>query len=266
MISKLPSLKGKFGVRFLNVSEDLEAAARRLPDGALDTAQFCWLELNAGTPDRRDAIRNRLPPACTLRTYYAPIINALWPFKTLDQRAVAEPGRYIPSRYPYGDRIALSLTTMNLPDDVLYLTYDMAANADQTDLDEVFGDDMRRWRAEGRKSDLQLANFIEDHLSEMRLFAAPNRPGPALMREIVAQILDDIFVRDIAGSDTILAELDELLEGYRGWREELPVHSRIAKHFKLSWWSPDMTYRWFNNRNTHRDYILDYIKWTQWRP
>ena len=62
------------------------------------------------------------------------------------------------------------------------------------------------------------------------------------------------------------AELDALLDGYAGWQEELPVHKRVADHFALSWWSPDMTYRWMNNARTHRDYVLDYIRWVQWRP
>jgi hypothetical protein len=39
----------------------------------------------------------------------------------------------------------------------------------------------------------------------------------------------------------------------------------VAEHFNLSWWSPDMTYRWMNNLRTHRDHVLDTIKWAQWR-
>ncbi len=80
------------------------------------------------------------------------------------------------------------------------------------------------------------------------------------------QILDDSRLRDIASPATLSAEVDALLDGFAGLQQEVPVHKRIASHFGLAWWSPDMTYRCANNRRTHREYILDYIRWTQWRP
>ena len=78
--------------------------------------------------------------------------------------------------------------------------------------------------------------------------------------------LDDARVRDIVRPETVAAELDALLEGYTGWQEEVPVHKRVADHFKLAWWSPDMKYRWHNNLRTYREHILDTIRWVQWRP
>ena len=159
VISKLPSLQGRFGIRFLDSSRPLEETIRRLPPGTLETMQFCWLELNAGTRDTRDPLRKRLPAGCIVRTFYAPIIRSLWPFQAPDARAVVEPGRYDPSRYPYGDRLAQTLAGMNMPDDVLYLMYDMAAEQESLDLDEIFANDLRRWRAEGKKSDMQFGGF-----------------------------------------------------------------------------------------------------------
>jgi hypothetical protein len=153
-----------------------------------------------------------------------------------------------------------------MPDDVLYLMYDMSANQEPLELDEIFANDLRRWRAEGKKSDVRFADFIERHIRTERLFVAPNREGPILLREMVDQLLDDGMIRDIASPDVVSAELDVLLDGYTGWQEELPVHQRVARHFDLAWWSPDMKYRWMNNYRTHRDHILDYIKWMQWRP
>ena len=90
--------------------------------------------------------------------------------------------------------------------------------------------------------------------------------APLLLREMVDQLLSDALVRDMVPLETLSAELDTVLDGYAGWQEELPVHRRIANHFNLSWWSPDMTYRWMNNLRTHREYVLDYIRWVQWRP
>jgi hypothetical protein len=266
VIGNLPSLKGKFGLRFVDLPKGLDNVAESLPPETLDTMQFCWTELNAGTPDTRDQLHQQIPAGCTVRTFYAPVISSLWPFQGPDDRAVAEPGRYLPSRYPYGDRLARALAAMNMPDDVLSLMYDMSAEQEPLELDELFANDLRRWRAEGKKSDIQLADFIERHISTSRVFVAPHREGPILLREMVDQVLDDGRVRDVVRPEILSAELDALLDGYTGGQEELPVHKRVASHFNMSWWSADMKYRWMNNQRTYREYILDYIKWTQWRP
>jgi hypothetical protein len=266
VISKLPSLKGRFGIRFLDLSKPLEEAVASLPSGTLDTMQICWVDLSAGRPETRDPLRQRSAAGCTVRTFYAPIIRSLWPFLAPDARAVIEPGRDHPSRYPYGDRLAQAFVALNMPDDVLYVMYDMSAEQEPLDLDEMFANDLRRWRAEGKKTDMQLADFIERHIGTSRVFTAPDRVGPPLLREMVDQVLDDHPIRDIASLETLSAELDALLDGYVGVQQEVPVHKRIAKHFELFWWSPDMRYRWMNNRRTHRDHILDMIRWAQWRP
>jgi hypothetical protein len=266
VIGKLPSLKGKFGIRFLDLSQPLDQAVQRLPPETLDGAQFCWMQLNSGNSESRDELRRNLATNCVGRTFYAPVTHSLWPFQEADRRAVLEPGRYVPSRYPYGDRLAQALVTMSLPDDVTYLMYEMSAEQEAVDFEELLANDLRRWRAEGRKSDMQLANFIEQRISSDRIFIAPNRVGPVLLREMVDQILDDGLVRDIARPETLMAELDTLLDGYAGWQEEVPVHKRVASHFDLTWWSPDMNYRWENNLRTYREYVLDLIRWVQWRP
>lgn len=265
VITRLPALKGRFGIRFLDLTMPLDQAIGDLPPGTMESVQFCWLQLNAGTPDTRDPLRERLPAGAILRTFYAPVMNALWPFQAPDNRAVREPGRYNPSRYPYGDRLAQTLISMNLPDDVIYMMYEMSADQEPLDLEHAFDNDMRRWRAEGRKSSMNLAAFIEQHLGSHRLFIAPDKVAPFLLREMVDQILDDDAVHHVADRDTLAAELDTLLEGFVGWPEEVPVHKRVAAHFNLAWWSPGMKYRWWNNRRTYRDHILDSIRWVQWR-
>lgn len=265
VIGKLPSLKGRFGMRFLDLSKPLEDTEQHLLPETLETAMFCWMELNGGIPATREALRERLPDNCVLRTYYAPVVHSLWPFQGPDARAVVEPGRYEPSRYPYGDRLAQTFAGMNMPDDIIYMMYDMSAEQDPVDLDEIYANDLRRWRAEGRKTDIQLASFIESHLTVDRLFAAYNLPGPLLLREMINQVLEDGLLSDIVDPLRLAAELDTLMEGHAHPEEQIPVHKRVGSHFNLSWWSPDLKYRWMNNLRTNREYILDYIKWTQWR-
>jgi hypothetical protein len=266
VIGKLPSLRGRFGLRFFDLSQGFDRAVQSLPPETLDTMQCCWTELNAVTSATRDRVREAINPECAIHTFYAPIIRSLWPFQGPDERGVVEPGRYTPSRYPYGDRLAQVLAGMNMPDDLLYLMYEASVEREPLDLDEIFANDLRRWRAEGRKSDMKLADFIEHHVETSRIFVAPDRVGPILLREMVDQVLDRTRVCEIADPTALAAELDALLDGYVGWQEELPVHARVASHFRLPWWSPELNYRWMNNKRTHREYILDYIRWVQWRP
>jgi hypothetical protein len=266
VIGKLPSLKGRLGVRFLDLSRPLSQAEATLPAGTLETIRFCWTEINAGTTGTRDELRAAVPAGCAARTFYAPSCQALWPFQGVDSRSVPEPGRYHPSRFPYGDRVAQTLAGLRLSDEVIYLMYEVLTEKELLDLGAMFAADLRRWQADDQRSDLQLADFIVQHIRSDRVFISPGRVGPILLREMVLQMLDDPLVRDIARPEVLWAELDTLLDGFAGWREEIPIHPRVASHFGLSWWSADMQYRWKNNLRSHREYILDYIRWAQWRP
>ena len=260
VLGKLPSLRGRLQVRFIDLS--LVTTTGLLSPEAMASVQFCWLEINAGTVAERDAFRKRLPAGCTLLTFHAPSLHALWPFGTQDDRAVPEPGRHIPSRYPYGDRHARPLANMNMPDDVVYLMYQMAADQDPIDLDAILAEDLRRCRTYDRKTDMKLADVIESRIRSDRVFMSPNHAGPVLLRAMI----DQVAGRLPAEIGVLEAELDFLLDGYAGWRHELPVHKRVAEHFGLAWWSPEFRYCWQNNKRTYREHILDIVRWVQWRP
>ncbi len=100
VIGKLGCLKGGFRIRFVNTSQSLQDATAGLPAGTMETLRFCWIEMSAGAPATRKALRARLPPGCIVRSFYAPTCQTLWPFQSRDSRAVPEPGLYPASRYP----------------------------------------------------------------------------------------------------------------------------------------------------------------------
>jgi len=217
IIARLPSLAGRVGVRLVDFGRPLNAAFADMPPDTLATAGFCWIETSAGIPAVREGLREMLPAACDVKTFYTPVSRALWPFQGTDRRAVAEPGRYMPARYPFGDRLAVPLTAMNMPDDVVYLMYEMSAEQDATDLDALMANDLKRWRAADAASDIRLAGFIERGFAADRLFISPRLPGPALIREMTLQILDIPAVRDLVRPDALAAELDALLGGRADW-------------------------------------------------
>ena len=265
-ISKLPALRGRFGIRVIDLSEPFDKATEHLPPDTLETAQFCWLNRGSGTPASRNALLRRLSADCTPRTFYTPSVQALWPFLAPDPRAVPEPGRYHSARYPFGDRIGMALQSLNIPDDVVALMYQMSAAREPLDLDAMFADDLARWRLDDNRSDIKLADFIARHFQSARVFLAPTVPGPVLLREMIRQVLSVPVVQDLATPDVLSAELDVLLQGFVGWREEWPVQKRVAAHFGLTWWSPDIKYRWHGNRYSGLHQMINYIRWNQWRP
>jgi hypothetical protein len=255
VIGKLRCLKGRFGIRFVDTSLPLQNATANLPPGTLETIRFCWTETNARMPSTRELLRNGLPPDSLDRTFYAPSCQALWPFRGRDSRAVPEPGRYPASRYPYSDRLAQTLAGVPMSREMLFLMYEAATNREPLDLDAMFAADLGHWQQQDAQSDIRLAAIIAAHFRSERLFISPDRVGPALLREMVWQVLDDPMVRDVAAPEVVLGELDAVLDGFTGRREEIPVHPRVAGHFGLSWWSSDMKYRWMNNLLSQQDYI-----------
>jgi hypothetical protein len=261
---KLPSLRGRLATRFVDMTRADTPAdpLAKMPQ----PIRFCWLDISAGAATRQEELINRLPDGCTLRTFYTPAIEALWPFAAPDERSRPEPRLYHPSRYPHGDRHAIALAGTDLPDEMLYLMYEMAAKADAIDLDALFAGDLRRWRGLDRQTDVKLAGFIESRIGSSRLFMSPTLIGPDLLKPIAERIVTDLPGLAVADPVAISAELDSLLDGHAGWRNELPIHRRVAEHFRLAWWSPEMKYRWQNNLRTYREHVLDSIRWAGWRP
>ncbi|HVY15872.1 MAG TPA: WcbI family polysaccharide biosynthesis putative acetyltransferase [Rhodopila sp.] len=265
IMNKLPCLRGRLGVRAVDLNGPLDDGLAALPQGTLETAMFCWFDEHAGWPDQRAALRARLPGTCEALTFQTPYFRCLWPFLATDPRAHPEPGRYEDARYPRGDRLASALASANLTDDVLWLMYEMAAEQEPLDLDTALAKELRRMRQEEASHDVKVMTFIQERFRQERLFLTPYLPNAGLIREIAWQMLDRPRLHPILPRETLAAQLDALLEGFTPWDTELPIHPRVARHFGLAWWRPDMTYRWFNNHRTHRQYTLDQIRWTQWR-
>nr|WP_294554038.1 hypothetical protein [uncultured Rhodopila sp.] len=109
-----------------------------------------------------------------------------------------------------------------MPDEMLYLMREMAVQQDAIDLDALFKDDLKRWRACDRKTDVKLTAFIESHIATRRLFMAPNLIGADLLRAIADRIMLNFPGFTVADPAALSVELDFLLDGYPGWRNELP--------------------------------------------
>ncbi len=262
----LPSLRGKMQVQYVDTHPSLAYSAHTRPHDAFARAQVCWLQNGVGIGATVQAIRDALPADCAIRRFAIPEMHAFWPFLSADPRAVREPDRYIPARYGFGDRIAAGLTHYPMADDLLPVIYDGLAQKEMPDLDALLAMDAMNWKRLDSRADVKLAPYLQAAVRRDRVFNAPTIPGPALMRVLAERLLDCPVLNAHLPADVRVADLDTATQGFTGRREELPIHPAIAAHFGLAWWKPGHRYRWHANSTTFEEYIVDYIRWTAWRP
>jgi hypothetical protein len=134
------------------------------------------------------------------------------------------------------------------------------------DLDALFAVDLAAWRTSDQTFDVKIADFVEQTCRTERPFSSPVVRGPIMLRHYAQQLLNTPRIRALADPGGVAAELDALLSAYIGTRQELPVNPLVARHFDLAWWSPDMRYRLGGNRQTFREYVIDYLRWCPWLP
>jgi hypothetical protein len=193
-------------------------------------------------------------------------MDALWPFQGHDPRLKPEPGVHPSGRYPFSDKICARLASYSMSDDVLLLIHETMADAEMPDLDAAMTATIASCRAMDARTDIKLADFIEAEFRHRRLFLTPTAPAPDLIRELALRLLALPAIEALGHPAQLAAELDKVMEGYAGTRMELPIGPRVGRHFGLEWWSEGMTYRRGGSRSTYPEYVVDQIRWTQWRP
>jgi hypothetical protein len=264
VITALPILRRHVACHFVNTYRGVEAVPP--PAEALQSARLCW-EQSGGNPNNEwFGLRRKLPADCEVRRFASPRMNALWPFLGADNRMAPEPDLYPTGRYPFGDRVGAALAHLQLTDDVMQLSYESMTEKEMPDLDALLAADRAAWRGMDAAHDIKIADFIVENFRRYRLFLAPPSPTGELLRYMVVQLLNGSPIEALCNRAALQRELDFLLTGYIGGRQELPIHPQVARWFGLAWWRPGMRYRWHGNHWTFEEYALRYIRWTPWRP
>ena len=244
---------------------NLDEAIARLPPEALERASLLWEEADAGDAAIKAALRRRLSTTCEIKMFANPRMTALWPFLAHDPRNVPEPF-HGGGRYHYGDRIGMRLGGRNLPDDVLFDAYMELSQREMPDLDALLANDIAAWHELDTRHDVALADFLQANFRERPIFTTPRGTSGAVSCHLAWQLMTQSPLVDRLRLEELRARFERLTRGYVGSREELPIHPTVARHFQLRYWTEDMAWRWFDNRLTFRDYILNYIRWVPWMP
>lgn len=262
----LRPLRGKFRIHYIDTHPDLADTAQTRPPDALSSAAFCWLQIGVGRVPTVQALRSELPSGCPIRRFGIPEMSAFWPFLGSDPRARREGDLYVPARYRFGDRVASSIAPLTMADQLIFTNYERMAETEMPNLDALLAADVMHWKRMDSRCDVKLTPYLQRSIREERPFLSPITPGPALLRALAERLLDWPVITTEVDRAEPLTDLDAAMEGYTGRREELPIHPRIARHFGLTWWHPELTYRWHGDRLSFQDYILNYIRWAAWRP
>jgi|GEM_PF-2140260 len=266
IVKHLPPLRDRVRVEKLDVGVDADTIRAALPAGWLDRVDVYFEESQVGSAQVKNDVRALLPASCDILTFPTSTVRSLWPFHGRDPRLVPEPPVYNGGRYGESDPFAAVLAGSEMTDEALFDTYMEATEAAPLDLDALYAADLARWRADDAVCDVRLASFIDSHFQERCLFTTPHERDTPIVREIVRRLIDALADMGAADAEALYASLDRLLSGWRASKHAVPIHPRIARHFQLAWWSPDMRYRMMGNEFTFRDYILRYIRWSPWLP
>lgn len=264
VMTALPILHRRLACHFVNT--DQGRAGDLPPAEALESAALCWEQSGGNDASGWPELRRMLPAGCNIRRFASPRMGALWPFLGADPRLVFEAGLYPGGRYPFGDRIGVSLAYLQLPDDIVQLSYQSITEKEMPDLDALFTADRAAWRQLDATHDIKVADFIVENFRRYRLFFAPTLVTGELLRHMVLELVTGSPIEALCDPVKLRREVDFLLTGYLGRREELPIHPHIARQFGLSWWHPAMRYQWHSNHWTFEEYVVRYIRWTPWRP
>ena len=264
IVSRLLPLRGRIQVERLDPGQDADAIIASLPAGRLAAADVYFEESMVGNRETKRSLRAALSGRCEVRSFQTPYMTSLWPFLGRDDRLAPEPPIYNGGRYANTDRIAASLAGLEMTDDALFDAYMELTSAAQIDMDALLAADLGRWQAEDSIHDVKLSAFLLGDFRERRLFTTPHERAAAVLKETVLQLLETPTLRHACDPETLRVALDRLTHGWLGSRQELPVHPRVAEHFGLRWWAPDLRYRMLGNQFTFRDYIVRYIRWSPW--
>jgi hypothetical protein len=220
-----------------------------------------WEQVETGPISaNRAALHERLPKGCKVVKFPPFTATCLWPFAGNDPRIAADP-----FRYPWPDSVAAVLANENLPDDELFARYMQVTTERMPDLNRRLRMDIARWKASDALADVPLADWVERTFRSVNLFHTSGHISAPATGHLMKGLLSRTEILSPSLLRAANTEVDILLRYHAGQDfESVPVHPMVAERLNLRFYDPASTYRWHGHRWTFKQYILHYIRWTNY--
>lgn len=220
-----------------------------------------WEQVETGELSaNRVAFHERVPKNVPIVTFPPCTASCLWPFSGNDPRIAADP-----QRYPWPDSIAATLATDDSPDDILFEKYMNLTTERMPDLDRRLRLDVARWKASDAIADVHLTEWVEKTFRVSNLFYTSGHVSAPAIGFLMKQLLGRTAILTPALARAAVGEVDILLRHHTGQDFEcVPIHPLVAERLDLRFYDANATYRWHAHEWTFRQYILHYIRWTDY--
>lgn len=220
-----------------------------------------WEQVETGgLSSNRAALHELIPKDIPIVRFPPFSATCLWPFAGNDPRIARDP-----CRYPWPDSVAAVLSAENLPEDELFDKYVLETIERMPDLDRRLRLDIARWKAADAISDFALADWVEAKFRSVNLFHTSGHITAYAVNFLMKQLLSRTSILSPGLARAAINEVDILLRCHTGQDfESVPIHPLVAERLHLRFFKPDTTYRWHAHEWTFRQYILHYIRWSDY--
>jgi hypothetical protein len=191
-----------------------------------------------------------LPPDCRVIRFPIVWMNSLWPLNCVDPRNQPR-GPDDRGPFPYGDRLLMQyLEEGASPEEAVERWFD-ADLGTWKKLDRYHEINVSKVRQLDLESDVPLGAFVLDNFRRRRLFVTYNHPSPLMLLHMATALCEALGYPDAKPT---------LPKGNKDGMGQLhvPLHPKIAAHFELEWFDPDMLYVYFDEQLTAREYMHRY--------
>ncbi|MBQ9406224.1 MAG: hypothetical protein IJU37_05720 [Desulfovibrio sp.] len=134
----------------------------------------------------------------------------------------------------------------------LYLKGSPAILGDQSVLEAIAEDSLAHEELKEKNSLIHCTPLLRERWRDQQLFLTINHPGPDLVLHIADSLLQLLELGSIPPCirSTYVHPFNDF------W---LPIHPAVGRMLKLSFTEPERRYTIFQNRLTHREYVLAYL-------
>lgn len=185
-------------------------------------------------------------PILRIPTIY---FKTFWPYDGHDPNVMGD-GRLV-----RGDLRIMNTMGRGATDRLVYRSYLQDDISKLMDLDALYAEELATQRRKELNCDVQVADYIEKHFFDSRLFTMAWHPSNTLMIQLQAEVFNFLgFNAEQRAQAYVFYDTNEAR-----LKPEVPIHPSIVSHFNLKW-APER-YEHFNEMWTFEEYVRVYMSY-----